>query len=41
MTSCYTDGGPWYDEACNTEIETLFTFFFFIEKLDKKSPSIL
>jgi putative transposase len=23
----YTDGGTWYDEACNVLIKTLFTFF--------------
>ena len=38
----YTDGGTWYPEALSSiEIETLFTFFFFIEKFDRKSQSII
>ena len=36
----YTDGGTWYDEACNIQIETLFAFFN-REKPDGKSKSIL
>ena len=37
----YTDGGTWYDQACNIpEVETLFTFFN-REKFDGTDQSIL
>ena len=37
----YTDGGTWYDEACNViEIETLSTFTI-SEKFDGKSQPVL